>query len=45
MGEGGAVVGVALYVRTVNYRSVRLTNVCLHPALGGVDIQALGIRS
>ncbi|MDJ0345499.1 ABC transporter substrate-binding protein [Streptomyces sp. H10-C2] len=34
-----------LYVRQLNYRSPRLTNVYLHPALGGVDIQALGIKN
>jgi peptide/nickel transport system substrate-binding protein len=32
-----------LYERHLNYRSARLTNVYLHPALGGVDIQALGV--
>lgn len=34
-----------MYVRQLNYRSARLTNVYLHPALGGVDIQALGIKN
>ncbi|MEU3462450.1 ABC transporter substrate-binding protein [Streptomyces sp. NPDC006733] len=33
-----------MYVRELNYRSARLTNVYLHPALGGVDLQALGVK-
>jgi peptide/nickel transport system substrate-binding protein len=33
-----------LHERRLNYRSDRLTNVYVHPALGGVDIQALGVR-
>ncbi|MCZ4121128.1 ABC transporter substrate-binding protein [Streptomyces sp. H39-S7] len=33
-----------MYVRELNYRSTRLTNVYLHPALGGVDLQALGVK-
>ena len=32
-----------MYERRLNYRSDRLTNVYLHPALGGVDLQALGV--
>lgn len=33
-----------LYDRRLNYRSDRLTNAYVHPALGGLDIQALGVR-
>ncbi|MFJ4984856.1 ABC transporter substrate-binding protein [Streptomyces sp. NPDC088732] len=34
-----------LYDRRLNYRSARLTNAYVHPALGGVDLQALGVRN
>ncbi|MGI5249602.1 ABC transporter substrate-binding protein [Actinacidiphila glaucinigra] len=33
-----------LYDRRLNYRSDRLTNAYVHPALGGLDIQALGVK-
>ncbi|MEU4093124.1 ABC transporter substrate-binding protein [Streptomyces sp. NPDC026673] len=33
-----------LYERRLNYRSDRLTNAYVHPALGGIDIQALGVK-
>ncbi|MFD3453524.1 ABC transporter substrate-binding protein [Streptomyces sp. NPDC058691] len=34
-----------LYDRRLNYRSARVTNAYVHPALGGIDLQALGVRS
>ncbi|MDX3074423.1 ABC transporter substrate-binding protein [Streptomyces sp. NPDC088354] len=34
-----------LYDRRLNYRSARLTNAYVQPALGGVDLQALGVRN
>ncbi|MEU0183612.1 ABC transporter substrate-binding protein [Streptomyces sp. NPDC006207] len=33
-----------LYDRRLNYRSDRLANAYVHPALGGLDIQALGVK-
>ncbi|MFE0630190.1 ABC transporter substrate-binding protein [Streptomyces sp. NPDC058864] len=33
-----------LYDRRLNYRSDRLTNAYVHPALGGLDVQALGVK-
>lgn len=32
-----------LHGRALNYRGKRLTNAYVHPALGGIDIQALGV--
>lgn len=32
-----------LYIKQYNYRGPRLTNAYIHPAFGGIDLQALGV--
>jgi ABC-type transport system substrate-binding protein/tRNA A-37 threonylcarbamoyl transferase component Bud32 len=41
---GEAVLLPFLFDRQLNYRGTRLTNAYIHPALGGIDLQALGVR-
>lgn len=39
-----AVVLPVLYTKQYNYRGPKLTNAYIHPALGGIDLQALGVE-